>query len=35
MDHLSYATFYRYFIADVVTEDRALYLDLLLLSLEI
>ena len=27
MDHLSYATFYRYFIADVVTEDRALYLD--------
>lgn len=25
MDHLSYATFYRYFIADVVTEDRALY----------
>lgn len=27
MEHLSYATFFRYFIADFVTEDRALYLD--------
>lgn len=27
MDHLSYATFYRYFIGEVVAENRALYID--------